>query len=174
MIEKLNMKKGNRTRTLFIFGNYVFLLFVIFIMLIPLLKVLSDSLDAKGLYGLSLIPSYFSVAAYKVVVTNSSLFKPFLISIYVTVIGTIIAMLMTTMAAYVLVQKEMPGRTFFVYMILFSMIFHAGMIPTYLQIKSLGLLNTLWAVILPLALSPFNIILMKNFFAEIPSRVHLQ
>jgi putative aldouronate transport system permease protein len=68
-----------------------------------------------------------------------------------------------------LTQKDIPGRSFFIYMVLLTMIFHAGMIPVYLVYKSLNLLNTLWAVILPLSVNAFNLILMKNFFQEIPA-----
>lgn len=168
MVEKFNLQQGNRGRTLFVICNYIFMGIIVFLMLLPILKVLSDSLDRSAFYGFSLLPNQFSWNAYKVVFTDQFMVRPFLVSIYVTVVGTTISMLVTTMGAYVLTQKEMPGRSFFIYMILVTMVFNAGMIPTYLVYRDLHLLNSLWAAILPLSVSAFNLILMKNFFQEIP------
>jgi putative aldouronate transport system permease protein len=169
MVEKFNLRKGNCSRSLFVICNYLLMIVVILVMLIPILKVLSDSLDRSAFYGLSLFPNKFSWNAYQVVISDSSMVQPFLISIYVTTVGSFLAMLVTTMGAYVLTQKELPGRSIFIYLILITMVFHAGMIPVYLVYKNLHLLNTLWAAILPLAVSSFNLILMKNFFQEIPA-----
>jgi putative aldouronate transport system permease protein len=169
MVEKFSLEKGYRGRTLFMIFNYILMLVMMFFMLIPILKVLSDSLDRSAFYGLSLFPNQFSWNAYQVVISDEYLVRPFLISIYVTTVGSLLSMLVTTMGAYVLTQKDIPGRSFFIYMVLLTMIFHAGMIPVYLVYKSLNLLNTLWAVILPLSVNAFNLILMKNFFQEIPA-----
>jgi putative aldouronate transport system permease protein len=169
MVEKFSLSKGNRGRTLFVFCNYFLMCIIMFFMLIPILKVASDSLDSSAFYGLSLLPSKFSWENYHVVFTDPFMIRPFFVSLYVTSVGTILAMLVTTMGAYVLTQKDIPGRSFFIYMILVTMVFHAGMIPVYLVYRSLGLLNTLWAAILPLSVNAFNIILMKNFFQEIPA-----
>jgi putative aldouronate transport system permease protein len=168
MVERLSLAKGNRARTLFVIINYIFMGLIITVMLIPLLRVLSNSLDRSTFYGLSFIPKQFSFNAYGAILDDITLIRPFFISLYVTAAGSCLAMLLITLGAYVLTQKDMPGRTFFVYMILISMVFHAGLIPVYLVYKGLHLLNTLWAVILPLLLNAFNLILMKNFFEEIP------
>ena len=77
-------------------------------------------------------------------------------------------MLLVTLGGYVLIQWEMPGRNFFAYMLLFTMIFDGGMIPKYLVMKQLHLLNTLWSIILPLSINVYNLVLMKNFFEGIP------
>ena len=140
----------------------------LFIMLVPLLKVLSDSFDAKGSYELRFFPRDFTLDAYRIIITSRELLRPFMISVYVTVLGTAIALLITSMGAYVVTQKEMPGRTFIVYLMLFTMIFEGGLIPFYLVVKNLGLLNKLWAVILPNCVNTFYLILMKNFFLAIP------
>jgi putative aldouronate transport system permease protein len=169
MVEKFNFEKGNRGRSLFIIVNYLLMIVIMFFMLIPILKVLANSLDRSAFYGLSLIPTKFSWNAYETVISRPDLLRPFFISVYVTTVGSILAMLVTTMGAYVLTQKDLPGRSFFMYMILVTMVFHAGMIPVYLVYKSMHLLNTLWAAILPLSVSAFNLILMKNFFRDIPS-----
>jgi putative aldouronate transport system permease protein len=96
------------------------------------------------------------------------LYKPFLISCIVTVAGTFLGLLLATLGAYVLIQWEMPGRNFLAYMLLFTMIFDGGMIPKYLVMKNLHLLDTLWSVILPLAINIYNLVLMRNFFEGIP------
>ena len=168
MVERMSFAKGSRARTLFIIGNYLFMIFLIFLMTIPIIKVLSDSLDRSAFYGISLIPNKFSFNAYEAVLSDPTLIRPFFVSVYVTIVGSFLAMLLITMGAYVLTQKDIPGRTLFIYMILVSMVFNAGMIPVYLLYRGLGLLNTLWAVIFPLLLNAFNLILMKNFFLEIP------
>ena len=156
------------SRKAFLIGNGLFMALVLFIMLVPLLKVLSDSFDAKGSYELRFFPRVPTLNAYKIIVTSRELFRPFLISIYVTVVGTAIALAITSMAAYAITQKEMPGRSAIVYLMLFTMIFEGGLIPFYLVVKNLGLLNRLWSVILPNCVNTFYLILMKNFFLVIP------
>jgi len=156
------------SRRAFLIGNVIFMVLVLFVMLVPLLKVLSDSFDAKGSYELRFFPRAPTLNAYRIIVTSRELFRPFLISVYVTVVGTAIALVITSMAAYAVTQKEMPGRTAIVYLMLFTMIFEGGLIPFYLVVKNLGLLNKLWAVILPNCVNTFYLILMKNFFLVIP------
>jgi putative aldouronate transport system permease protein len=168
MPEKLSFKKGHRARTSFIIFNFIFMILTMAVMLFPVLKILSDSLDVSGNYGLSIIPKQVSFAAYKIILSTKALYRPFLVSVYVTVLGTVIGLFLTTIAGYVLMQEDMPGRKLFVYMLLFTMIFSGGLIPTYMTIKNVGLMNSIWAVILPLAINTYNIVLMKNFFQDIP------
>jgi len=168
MQDKLSFKKEFRNRTIFRIANYIFLGLVMISMVIPILKIVSDSLDSSATYGMSIIPKHLTFSAYKVIFTSESLYRPFLVSIYTTVVGTAIGLALTTLGAYVLIQDKMPGRKFFVWMVFFTMIFNGGLVPTYLVIKNIGLLNTLWSVILPLSLNVFNMILMKSFFQQIP------
>jgi putative aldouronate transport system permease protein len=168
MEEKFNFKKGNRGRSIFRICNVLILSIVMISMILPLLKIVSDSLDTSGQYGMNFIPKSPSFEAYKVIFTNPTMYKPFFVSVYTTVIGTTLGLLITTMAAYVLIQKDMPGNRFLVWTILFTMIFNGGIVPTYLTMKNLHLLDSLWAVILPLSFVVYNIILMKNFFDGIP------
>jgi putative aldouronate transport system permease protein len=168
MVERFSLKKGFRGRTLFIIFNYIFLTVCMLAMILPLLTVISNSLDTSGTYGLKLIPQQVSMAAYKQIVSTSALYRPFMISVYVTLVGTFMGLAVTTVTAYVLIQHDMPGRKIFVAMIMFTMIFNAGLLPNYMNIKNLGLMNTLWAVILPLSLNTYNMILMKSFFEQLP------
>lgn len=150
-----------------IINAIIFIVIAIFIM-IPLWKVLVDSLDMKTGHGMKLWPEQFTLVGYKVILTTKSLYQPFLISVITTFAGTFIGLSLSTLGAYVLIQWEMPGRNFFAYFLLFTMIFQGGMIPTFLVIKDLGLINTLWAVILPLGIDVYNLVLMRNFFEGIP------
>lgn len=168
MKDKMSLQKGYRARTLFVIFNYIFLMLLMVMMIVPLLKVFVDSVDPTATYGMRLIPKEFSLGAYRHILGTSSLYRPFLVSIFTTIIGTIIGLAVTTIGAYVIIQEEMPGRKLFVNIIMFTMLFSGGLIPTYLAIKQIGLLDSIWAVILPLSINAYNIILMKSFFQGLP------
>ena len=169
MVTKLGFEKHSPSRNVFVVVNTVLMAIISLLMIIPLLKVLSDSFDGLGIYGMNLIPRKFTTAAYEIIMSSKELYRPFLISIYVTSIGTVLALSFTTLAGYALTEKKLPGRTLFIYLILITMVFNGGLIPTYMQIRRLGLINKLWAVILPLSIQSYYLILIKNFFAEIPA-----
>lgn len=168
MNKEFSFKNGNAPRAIFNIFNMLFFIFISLIILVPMYKVLVDSVDIAGSYGLKLFPTKFSFDAYKMILTQTTLRHPLLISFYTTILGTALGLLLSTLGAYVLIQFEMPGRTFFSYFLLFTMIFDGGMVPTFLVMKQFGLLNTLWAVILPMSMNVYNLILMRNFFEGIP------
>lgn len=168
MFEKLSFRTGHRSRTIFRLLNILFFILVSMIMMVPLIKIIGDSLDSAGGYGLSLLPRKFSFAAYQMIFSDKELANPFMISVFTTVVGVALGLFLTTMAAYVLLQDDMPGHKVLTWMFFITMVFSGGMIPGYLLIKDLHLMNTLWAVILPLSLDVYNIILMKSFFEGLP------
>jgi putative aldouronate transport system permease protein len=137
-------------------------------MFIPLLKVLSDSFDRTTIYGINLFPKNPSIEAYKTIFTNKNLYRPLLISILTTVSGTALGLAITTLGAYVLIQRKLIGRNLFSKFIFITMIFNGGLVPTFLVLKGLGLINTLWAVLLLPSVNVFNMVLMRNFFEQIP------
>lgn len=139
------------------------------IMLLPIYKVFIDSLDLKTAYGMKMFPEQFGFAGYRSVFTNPTLYRPFLVSCLTTAGGTIMGLTISTLGAYVLIQWKMPGRTLFANLLLFTMIFSGGMIPTYLVMRMLKLTNTLWVVILPPAINVYHLVLMRNFFEGIPA-----
>jgi len=141
------------------------------IMIIPLWKVIVDSLDPTSV-GIRLWPKQLSLYAYKTILSKKSLYQPFLVSVYTTVAATVVGLLMTTLAAYVILQKEMPGRSLMIGYIMFTMLFSGGMIPAYLNIRNLGLMNNLLVIILPAGLSTYNMVLMRSFFESIPSTLY--
>ena len=159
-----------KTKKATAFDYVLVLIFVLicFIMIIPIYKVLIDSLDLKTAYGMKLLPEQFGLAGYESVFTNPTLYRPFLVSCLTTVAGTFCGLAISTLGAYVLIQWNMPGRNFFANLLLFTMIFHGGMIPTYLVMRSLHLTQTLWVVILLPASNVYHLVLMRNFFEGIP------
>ncbi len=165
-----NLKKKLK---MFPMVNLVIFLVIVLVTIIPILKIFVDSIDATASYGINLWPKKPTLNGYKVILSTVALYKPFLVSVFVTVVGTCFGLIISTFAGYVLMQFEMPGRTFISYMLLFTMIFQGGMVPTYLAMKDFNLLNTLWAVILPASLNVYNTILMRNFFEGIP-KVYLK
>jgi putative aldouronate transport system permease protein len=148
---------------------YIIFIFITLITVVPLLKIFVDSIDATANYGINLWPNKPVISGYKIIVSTVALYKPFFISVYVTLVGTLLGLAVSTIAGYVLMQYEMPGRTFLSYLLLFTMIFHGGMVPTYLAMRDYHLINSLWAIILPASLNVYNTVLMRNFFEGIPN-----
>ena len=171
MTEKLSFKKGRRGRTIFVICNVIFLCFLMLIMVIPLWKVIVDSLDPTSV-GIRLWPKQISFYAYQTILSKKSLYLPFFVSVYTTIGATAVGLLMTTLAAYVILQQEIPGRKLMIGYIMFTMLFSGGMIPAYLNIQRLGLMNNLLVIILPAGVSTYNIVLMRSFFESIPSTLY--
>ena len=161
------MKDHPKIRLFNVINGIIFILISI-IMLIPIYKVLVDSFDLSSAYGMRLWPKQFGLAGYESVLSNPTLYRPLLISVGTTLAGTFLGLALSTLGAYVLIQWDMPGRTFFANFLLFTMIFNGGMIPTYLVMKNLSLTNNLLGVVLLPAINIYNLVLMRNFFEGIP------
>ncbi len=161
------MKDRPKIRLFNVINGILFILISI-IMLIPIYKVLVDSFDLSSAYGMRLWPKQFGLAGYASVLSNPTLYRPLMISVGTTLAGTFLGLTLSTLGAYVLIQWDMPGRTFFANFLLFTMIFSGGMIPTYLVMKNLGLTNNLLGVVLLPAINIYNLVLMRNFFEGIP------
>jgi putative aldouronate transport system permease protein len=128
--------------------------------------------DAEiGRRAFFLIPQDVSLNAYKFVFKDNTLPRSLLNSSIITVGGTAVNLFFTITMAYALSRKHLTGRGFFTKMVIFTMMFGGGIIPTYLVVKNLGLLNSYWAVMLPTAINAFNLIVVKTFFEELPSEV---
>lgn len=171
MRERFSFKKGHRARALFLIFDYVFIIFLCICMVIPLLKVFVDSVDPTT-YGIRLIPKEIDFVAYKNILSKSSLYNPLWVSVYTTILATVIGLTLVTLAGFVIIQRDMPGHKFIVGTIMATMMFSGGLIPTYITIKSLGLMNNVFTVILPASVSAYNIILMKSFFEGIPNTLY--
>lgn len=148
----------------------VMLIFVL-ICTLPFINVIAVSLSSKSaiLRGeVSFWPVEFNTKAYEVIFRDSSMFRSLFFTIEITVIYTVLAMALTILMAYPLTVKRLKGRKFFMFFAVFTMYFSGGTIPIYLNIKDLGLLNNMWALILPGLVSTFNVIILKNFFSSLP------
>ena len=165
------MKKKKKIEVFSIVNGIVFIILAL-IIIIPIWKILVDSFDLKTAYGMKLWPEKFGFDGYQQVLSNPTLSRPLLISFFTTIVGTLLALTLSTLGAYVLIQWEMPGRGFFATLLLFTMIFNGGMIPTYLVLRQFHLTNTLWVVILYPALNVYNLVLMRNFFEGIPASLY--
>lgn len=151
--------------------NNLFLMFVIIAMLSPFLHVASVSISDKIAVvnnKISLFPIGLDFDAYRKVFENEYIFISYKNTIIYTVVGTLVNLILTAMVAYPLSKKFFFGRKQFTMLITFTMFFGGGMIPGYLLVKSLGIMNSMWAVILPGAVSTWNMIIMRTFFQNIP------
>lgn len=161
--------RGHKKFSVFPYVNGLLFVIVCLIILVPIWKILVDSFDLSTGYGMKLFPENFGLEGYVTVLTNPTLVTPLRNSFITTISGTFLGLLLSTLGAYVLIQWDMPGRGFFAWLLMFSMVFSGGMIPSYIVIRKLGMVNTLWAVILPPAISVYNLVLMRNFFEGIPN-----
>lgn len=168
MKEVFSFRKGHRARAVFLICDYIFLTFMMITMVLPLWKLFVDSVDSSSV-GMRLWPKQFSLAAYGVILNNSGLYRPFLVSVFTTIAATLIGLSVITLGAYALMQKNLPGHVFFGRVVLITMMFNGGMIATYLTYKNLGLMNNILAVIIPVSVGAYNTILMRSFFEGIPS-----
>ncbi|WP_028560192.1 carbohydrate ABC transporter permease [Paenibacillus pinihumi] len=151
---------------------YGFLILLVIATLYPLLYVLFASLSDAGQLmmnkGMLWKPLGFSVEAYKSVINNPSIAMGYRNTIFIVVAGVIVNLLMTSLGAYVLSRKNVMWNQMFMFMIVFTMFFGGGLIPLYLMVKNVGLLDSLWSTILPFAISTFNLIIMRTSFMGIP------
>lgn len=151
--------------------NMLFLVGVSLLALYPFIYTLSISLSTAAEANrdsLHLYPREVSFAAYRMVLSTPEIATGYLNTLLRTVVGTLLTVVVTCIAAYPLSRRELPHRGLFTFLVLFTMIFSGGLVPGYLLIRSLGLINTLWALVLPGMLSAFNVIVVKNFFQQIP------
>lgn len=139
--------------------------------LYPFLYTLSISLSTAteaSRDGFHLYPKEVSLMSYRVVLSNPDIMMGFLNSVIRTVLGVILTVTATCVAAYPLSRREMPHRSLITFIIVFTMLFGGGMVPGYLLIKNLGFINTIWALVVPGMLSAFSIIIVKNYFQSLP------
>ncbi len=152
--------------------NVLFLLLLCLIMIYPLYYVLIASLSDGNLFlahtGPLLRPVGFSLAAYRMVFRNPMVVRGFANTIFLVVTGTAVNLLMTSFAAYVLSRRDVYWKGLLMKMAVFTMFFQGGLVPLYLQVKGLGLLDSYWSVILTFAISTYNMIIMRTYFLGIP------
>ncbi|WP_423253579.1 carbohydrate ABC transporter permease [Melissococcus plutonius] len=166
-------KKRNVSKSEAIVHGIIIVLLLLFTLLclLPFINILASSFATSGELSTRpfiLIPKTFTLDAYRYILSTPTIFKAIGISLFVTTVGTFISMVATSFMAYALSRKYLHGRKFFNFIIVFTMLFSGGMIPSFILIKSLGLIDSLWALILPSIVSAYNMIIMRNFFQGIP------
>lgn len=160
-----------RITTFFI---YFFLLLAAFISLAPLMNTIAMSFSSSGAASsgkVGFIPVDFTLGAYKKIMNDGAFWRAFGVSLQRVVLGGIINLSLVVTMAFPLSRstKQFRHRNIYMWTLMFTMLFNGGIIPTYIVVTKMGLINTLWALILPGAVSVYNVILMMNFFRNIPS-----
>lgn len=167
--------KTNKKANLFQLFLNIFFIGIVLVTMIPLLNVLSVSLSSKSAIAtgqVGIFPIGFNLDAYAKVFSNSSFMRSFFYSIVLTIGHTLLAMFLTILAAYPLSKRDLPGRAFLMGLIVVTMYFDPGIIPHYLNIKSLNLLDTVWALAIPGALSAYNLVILRTFFSGIDNSLY--
>ena len=145
--------------------NYIFLGIVGLVMLGPLVYVVAGSFSSTGMIGGF---TRFSLDAYRFIMTTNQLVSATLNSVLITVVGTFINMFFTTLTAYVLSKRYLIGRSVLMKLVVFFMLFSPGLIPNFIIVDKVHMMNTYWALWIPSAISAYNMIVMKNFYQAIP------
>lgn len=166
------MKRKNKIRASLserIFYGIVVVIVALFgiCVLYPVIYIISSSFSSPKAVmsgNVLLLPVDFTLTGYKAVLRYDNVWVGFRNSLFYMVFGTAINLVMTTLAAYPLSRKDVPFKGIIMFLFTFTMIFNAGMIPNYLLIRDLGILNTIWTMLLPGAVSVYNMIVMRTFF----------
>ncbi|AYV68283.1 MULTISPECIES: carbohydrate ABC transporter permease [Niallia] len=169
------LKRESVRDKVFVVVNYTLLAIIACLMIYPLIYVLSASFSnpARTVLGdIWLFPKELTVDLYVKVFQNEKILIGYRNTIIYTVFGTFINLLFSVMIAYPLSRKDFYGRNMITVFIMITMFFSGGMIPTYLLVKDLGMLDTIWAIVLPGAVSVYNVIIMRTFFQSIPNELH--
>jgi putative aldouronate transport system permease protein len=155
-------------------GNAIILTLVVVLTLYPFVNILARSFSDTYFIRtgqVNLWPRGFNLTTYKTVLSDSLFWTDYRNTVLYTVVATVISMVLTTSYAYVLSKKHLKGRTVLIGLALFTMFFNGGIIPNYVLISHLGMRNTLWAIVLPNAISVFNLLVMKSFFEGLPDEL---
>ena len=151
--------------------NYMFLVLIGCVTLFPMLNLFAKAFSAEAhvLKGdILLWPKGFQTEAVGFVLSQVGFQRAFINTVFVVTVGTLLSILFTVCGAYPLSKRNLPGRKWLMLAIVFTMLFNGGLIPTFILVKKLTLLDKLWALILPNLVSPFYLIIMKNYFEGIP------
>lgn len=154
--------------------NVALLIFISLICLFPFLYVVSISLTDPDVYvplKFYLVPERVSLESYRYILRSSSFLGALRTSVYVTFFGTVCNLAVTFTMAYALSKPQLPGSRIFNNLVVFTLVFSAGIVPAYILVKGIGLIDNLWALILPSLTSAWNLIVVKNFMKSLPAEV---
>ncbi|MCR2813819.1 carbohydrate ABC transporter permease [Microbacterium sp. zg.Y1090] len=163
--------KDSRSYTVFRMVNAGLIVVICFVTLYPFLNVIAQAFSSEAYINsgqVNLIPRGFNVTTFGYVMGDPMFWRNYGNTVLYTVVATVIAMILTTTFAYALSKRNLKGRSFFIGVAVFTMFFNGGLIPNYILINTLGFKNTLWAIVIPNAISVFNLLVMKAFFENFP------
>ena len=168
--------KKTRPQQVFTVFNYIFLTMLGVLCVLPLLNIIALSFSSRNMVNARMVtfwPKQFTVSSYAYMLEKSGLVSAVLITLKRVVLGLVVNMLMTIVVAYPLskTKEAFRSRKYYVGFFLFTMIFNGGLIPTYLVVKELRMLDTIWVLILPNAVTMYYVLLMLNFFRGLPSSI---
>lgn len=170
-IEKRIPKKSRERLSFGVVLIYGIIALLAFICLYPFLNVIAYSFSGYNAVlsgSVTFYPKDFTLAAYKAILDRPQIWDAMRVTIIITLVGTALSLFLTIIAAFALSRKNLPGRGFLTGIILFTMYFSGGIIPTFLVVKNLNLYDSLLALIIPQSVSVFNFIVMRSFFKQIP------
>ncbi len=150
---------------------FVILTVIALLILLPFYNAVVISLETNRAYALhpvSLYPAEFSLKNYTYLIEKGQIWTGFQNTVLITAIGTVLSMSVSVMMAYAFSRRQYPGKRLFFLLMMFTMFFSGGMIPTYLQMKSLGLIDSRWGIILFVGVSSYNIVVLKSGFEQTP------
>ncbi len=156
---------------LFSVVNYGLLTLIALTTVLPFIHIIAGSFTTNAELAAKkfvLIPTIWSLDAYRFIFSTNIIFRAMFVSICVTLLGTLFSMLLTSLMAYGLSRRDLDGRSGIMFLVVFTMLFNGGMIPTFLVVKELGLIDRYEALVLPIAINAFNMIILRNFFQNIP------
>jgi putative aldouronate transport system permease protein len=170
----MNYVKSGVPDKIFDIANHLFFILISLVMLYPFWQEICISLSSgaeatRG--GFFLLPRQFTAEAYSIVMGTSFIWTAYGNSIFTTVLATVLGVFFTSLTAYPMSKRKLPGNKIITFMVVFSMIFSGGIIPTYIVVNKIGLINSLWALILVPLIGPFNTIVVRNFFEAIPEEI---
>ncbi len=174
--KSLSAIQDSRGDRIFTFINYLFLTVILIIVLYPLIYTLSASISAPSAVitgKVILFPVDPTLVGYQKIFEYPTLIKGMLNSLFYTVVGSTISVILTFLAAYPLTRKDLPGRRFLTILFFFPMLFSGGLIPFYLVVRDVGMLNNRWSLIIPTALSVWNLIITISFLrSSVPDELY--
>lgn len=166
------MVNASKAEKGFIISAYVLLVLLSLAIIVPVLSVVVNSFVSAAEVArrgqFILWPEEFDFSAYSMLFNSDRIYSGYANTLFVTIVGTALSMLLTISLAYPLSKKDLRGRSALLGMVFFTMLFNAGTIPNFLLIKEIGLLDTRWALVLPYICNTWNMLIMRNFFYAIP------
>lgn len=165
---KQQSKLGER-----LFDGFILFILIAFSLfcILPFVNIVVSSFaspETIALHPFLLLPREIDLSGYRYIFSAKTLLNSIRVSGVVTIVGTLINIVLTALTAYPLSRRQLKGRSQLQFLIVFTMLFSGGIIPTFLVVKGTGLLDTLWSLMIPSAVSAFNLVIMRNFFDQIP------